>query len=149
MEKKIYEKPAMQLEEFIPNECVAACGDSGTIYIFNCTAPAGTLYYYPDSHNGVYTGDKTKTEQRWVPGGGGGHYEEVTVTTATRLGSYHPCTEHHEAPNTDNFYYGFVDYNNNGIEDSGEGVIVWRGINGNNGHAIVELDMNNWETKKS
>ena len=47
MEKKNYEKPAMQLEEFIPNECVATCG-SEKYYDFTCDAEAGVICFYPD-----------------------------------------------------------------------------------------------------
>ena len=62
---------------------------------------------------------------------------------------YHPCGIEHEASTTDTFYDGFVDYNWNGKQDSGEGVIVWRGPRNNNGHATTNLDMNTWETAKS
>ena len=37
----------------------------------------------------------------------------------------------------------------NGKQDSGEGVIVWRGPRNNNGHATTNLDMNTWGTAKS
>jgi len=30
--KRRYERPSAYIEEFTPNEYVAACGDSGTIY---------------------------------------------------------------------------------------------------------------------
>ncbi len=65
------------------------------------------------------------------------------------LGDYHPCSKKHEASTTNVFYDGFVDYNWNGKQDSGEGVIVWRGPRNNNGHATTNLDMNTWETAKS
>ena len=50
---------------------------------------------------------------------------------------------------TDGFYDGFVDYNKNGRQDKGEGVIVWRGSYGLNGHATTYLDMSKWQTAKS
>ena len=31
--KRRYERPSAYIEEFTPNEYVAACGDSGTVYI--------------------------------------------------------------------------------------------------------------------
>ncbi len=34
--KRRYERPSAYIEEFTPNEYVAACGDSGTIYKFKC-----------------------------------------------------------------------------------------------------------------
>ena len=55
---------------------------------------------------------------------------------------YHPCDAKHEASTTDDFHDGFVDYNMNGKQDAGEGVIVWRGKRGdNNGHATTNLNM--------
>lgn len=120
--KKVYEHPQVIVEEFAPNEYVAACGDSGTTYLFSCDAKRGPLYYYPNGK------DKR----------------------ATLLGlSYHPCGEKHEADSQNPFYDGFVDYNLNGKEDTGEAVIVWRGPKNNNGHATTNLDKNSWETAKS
>lgn len=128
--KRAYVRPTMVGERFVANEYVAACGDSGTVYKFTCDAPGGELYYYPKSDgkiDGVYTGDG---RARWI-------------------GSYHPCTAEHVASATDGFYDGFVDRNRNGIQDEGEGVIVWRGRSGRNGHATTNLDMSKWETEKS
>lgn len=39
--KRRYERPSAYIEEFTPNEYVAACGESGTIYKFQCTAGRG------------------------------------------------------------------------------------------------------------
>lgn len=114
----------MESEAFVPNTYVAACGDTeyGN-YLFNCDAPAGTLYYY-DS---------------WG--------------RAHRLGSYSPCSEKHEASRADEFPDGFIDYNRNGREDKGEAVVVWieRGIFGGirNAHATTNLNRDSWETAKS
>ena len=95
-----------------------------------CDAPEGTLYYYPQSDgqiDGIYEGKGSKE----------------------KLGNYHPCDAKHEAPSTSAFYDGFVDYNHNRKFDSDEGVIVWRGISGENGHATKNLNMEEWETAKS
>ena len=72
-------------------------------------------------------------------------YEEE----AEYIGSYTPCSKKHEAATDSEFPDGFVDYNRNRRHDSGEGVIVWRGPWGNNGHATKNLDMNSWITDKS
>lgn len=127
-------EPVIEVQEFVANEYVASCGDSGTVYKFTCNASAGTLYYYPESDgqiDGNYTGDKRNS---W------------------KLGPYQPCNAKHEASVTSDFYDGFVDYNRNQFQDPGEGVIVWieRG-RGNywDGHATTNLDMNSWETAKS
>ena len=58
--KMRWEEPRILAEKFMPNEYVAACGDTeyGN-YLFECDAPAGTLYYYPQSDgkiDGQYSG---------------------------------------------------------------------------------------------
>ena len=125
-----WERPMVVVDTFAANEFVSACGDKGTIYKFTCDAPGGWLYYYPDS-DGKIDGVHASND-----------YHKL-------LGDYTPCDAKHEAPKTDGFYDGFVDYNWNRRQDKGEGVIVWRGPYGNNGHATTQLDMNNWETAKS
>lgn len=128
--RRAYESPRMVVEQFEANEYIAACGDSGKVYYFECTAPAGNLYYYKNSDgniDGIYNGNGS----------------------ATLLGSYHPCSAKHEAESTNPFYDGFVDRNGNKKCDDREAVIVWRGPRNNNGHATAELNMNSWETAKS
>lgn len=128
--KREYVRPMMRGEVFAANEYVAGCGDHGVEYYFECNARGGTLYYYPISDgkiDGIYNG--------W--------------RRANKLGFYTPCEEKHKASSTSDFYDGFVDYNRNGRHDSGEGVIVWRGPWGLNGHATENLDMDKWETAKS
>lgn len=135
--KKMWEEPKILVQKFMPNEYVAACGDTeyGN-YLFECDAPAGDLYYYPQSDgdiNGQYEG--------------GGRAE--------LMGSYHPCGATHEAPTTGDFYDGFVDRNGNRRQDSGEGVIVWRNREWSifgwrwNGHATTNLDMESWTKDRS
>ena len=126
-----WEKPMVVVDTFAANEFVSSCGDKGTIYNFECNAPAGRLYYYKNSDG--------KIDGKHDPYDNSRDY----------LGSYHPCGKKHKASKTDGFYDGFVDYNKNGIQDKGEGVIVWRGPHGDNGHATKVLDMNDWETAKS
>lgn len=125
-----WERPMVVVDAFVANEFVSACGDKGTIYKFECDAPRGLLYYYKHS-DGKIDGEYNRYDK------------------AKLIGNYHPCGAKHEASKTDDFYDGFVDYNRNGKQDSGEGVIVWRGPYGNNGHATTNLDMNSWETAKS
>ena len=136
MERKVWRRPLTEVQKFEANEYVAACGDSGVVYKFKCDAPAGTLYYYPSSDgkiDGVYEG--------WG--------------RAEAMGSYHPCSETHEAPDTGDFYDGFVDRDRNQKQDPGEGVIVWRNREWSilgwrwNGHATTNLNMDSWETAKS
>lgn len=131
MEGKVWRRPLTEVQKFEANEYVAACGDENKVYKFVCDAPAGPLYYYRHGDgtiDGVYNGSGR----------------------ASLLGvSYHPCSATHEASVTNSFYDGFVDYNWNGKQDKGEGVIVWRGPRNNNGHATKNLDMNSWVTDKS
>lgn len=100
---------------------MAACGENNQVYKFECDAPGGWLYYYPEGKN---NGSKF-------------------------IGGYSPCGAKHEASTKDVFYEGFVDYNWNRREDKGEAVKVWRGPQNNNGHATTKLNMEEWETDKS
>ena len=129
--RKKWNDPQIVGQEFLPNEYVAACGEENKVYKFVCDAPAGTLYYYPTSDGNI---DGNYNGSGWA---------------REKLGKYHPCSATHEASVTNAFYDGFVDYNRNLRHDDGEGVIVWRGPNGRNGHATKNLDMNSWVTAKS
>lgn len=141
MEKRTWVKPEMNAVTFAANEYVSACGDQNRTYTFECDAKGGWLYYY---RNLIV---------EWVDGA----WNKLTNWSGQDkdlLGSYSPCPADHEASTTDDFYWGFVDYNNNGRHDTSgnrgdETVIVWRGENGRNGHATANLDMNSWETQKS
>lgn len=129
-----WEKPMVVVDAFVANEFVSACGDKDAIYKFECDAPRGTLYYYPNSDNQI--------DGKHNP------YDR-----AKYLGGYHPCGATRQAPKTDVFYDGFVDRNENERQDNGEGVIVWlerkRWGHIKNCHATTQLNMINWETAKS
>ena len=130
MDKRVWGQPITMVQKFEANEYVAACGDSGTTYFFECNAPGGILYYYRNGDgkiDGVYNGSDRARELGW----------------------YTPCSAKHEADATDDFYDGFVDYNWNRCQDPGEGVIVWRGRWGRNGHATKNLNMDEWEIGRS
>ena len=136
MAKKAYSKPMLKSEAFVPQSYVAACGDTNKVYKFTCDAPGGPLYYFPDK-----------------PASGA---QPTVGSKGTRIGSYNPCGEYHEADTQSGFYWGYVDYGGDSFWDSrnykldeGELVIVWRGENGRNGHATKQLDMTKWETAKS
>lgn len=135
MTKNVWVQPRTAVQQFVANEYVASsCGDSGVTYLFECNAPRGTLYYYPRSDgkiDGVYNG----------------------TGRSDKLGGYKPCQDKHSAPDTGDFYDGFVDYNGNRRQDEGEGVIVWleRGWFGDiwDYHATNKLNMDEWETDRS
>lgn len=139
MMKAIWTKPRAEVEQFMANEYVAACGDEHRKYKFLCDAPAGTLYMYDNLSARNDPPAKWPTNKFWG-------YE---YTAADELGSYHPCGKTHEAPTKGQYYWGFVDYDDDGMHDSDETVIVWRGESGWNGHATAQLDMDSWQTSKS
>ena len=115
MEKRIWTMPQAEVEKFEMNAyCASACGTENLVYKFQCDAPAGSLY----------------GPSFW----GGMSYR----------GPFTPCPANHEAPTTDEFEDGFIDYNKNGKQDDGEAVIIW-----DYEHATKEVDMETWETAKS
>lgn len=122
--KKMYVKPVLESETFVPQNYIAACGDTEYgKYLFTCDAPGGDLYYYNNRGRAQY------------------------------IGSYTPCSKKHEADKDSEFPDGFIDYNRNRREDEGEAVVVWieRGWLGNirNAHATTNLDRDSWQTVKS
>ena len=125
--KRKYERPWMVGEEFSPNEFIAACGDSNTVYKFKCDAGGGVpgyVYLETNGKKGLQTGE------------GGDRY----------LSRYHACGTTHEAQTTDDFLDGYY------VTGSGRNVtpvIVWRGPKNDNTHCTENLDMSTWETTKS
>lgn len=58
MEKKIYEKPAMQVERFVPNMYVASCtGEGYTIWTATCRDNGSCLIFFDD---GDWTNDANR-----------------------------------------------------------------------------------------
>lgn len=132
--KKMYIKPVLESETFVPQNYIAACGDTEYgDYLFKCNVPRGTLYYF-----------KGRTPSGPMPNYG---------QTGNRLGGYKPCSEKHQASTQDDFYWGYVDYNDNGEMNMGEEVIVWleRGWLGGirDYHVTKELNQDSWEHAKS
>lgn len=132
--KKEWVKPLAVVEQFVANEYVAACGDSGTVYNFECNAGTeGTSY-------NVYFDNGT-------PYASSNDYEEYY----TDFFGYHPCGATHKAESDSGFVKGYMykqDYwsgNNTGDKIS---VIIWT-ENGKDVHCTTNLDMDSWETAKS
>lgn len=140
MEKKrAYVKPSLESEAFVPNTYVAACGDSGTTYLFKCDAGGGVSGNVYLETNGV---PGLQTEGKWV-GGIFGHWE---YRADTSLGGYHACGTTHEADSDDDFLDGYyVPYRSNNTTK----VIVWRGPHNNNVHCTTNLNKDSWEIAKS
>lgn len=120
-----YRKPMMNVEKFVANEYVAACGVSGVVYKFKCDAGGEDPGY-------VYL------ETNGKPG--------LQIGGDQFLGGYQACGITHEAESTDSFRNGYyVNYSNGRVTP----VIVWRGPNNDNIHCTENLNMDSWETSKS
>ena len=127
-----YRKPMMNVEKFVANEYVAACGESGVVYKFTCDAGGGV-----SGDVFLETNGKPGLQTAWR--GGDKH-----------LGGYHACGTTHEAESTDSFLNGYYVVDGGWFEeDTVTPVIVWRGPRGNNIHCTENLDMSKWETAKS
>lgn len=132
--KKSWVQPLAVVQQFAANEYVAACGDSGTVYNFECNA-----------------GNKDSTYNVY--------YEDGSEVSGTEgLSYYHPCNKKHEANEGTGFYSGYMiettyEYGLFGRvreHEVGEKipVIIWTD-NNTNVHCTTNLDMSNWETAKS
>ena len=58
MERKVWRRPLTEVQKFEANEYVAACGDSGTTYLFTCDAgggKSGTVYLETNGRPGLQT----------------------------------------------------------------------------------------------
>lgn len=148
--KKAYQKPTMAAQLFAANEYVAACGDSGTTYLFDCNATDG--HRHLDNHpyhvwietngtDGLQTGlfgDTRITDT-----------DEKPPYTTKRMGTYGPCHTKHNASSMDPFYSGYIKATNSwGIEYPVVSVKVWT-EGGKNIHCTENLDVNSWETANS
>lgn len=128
--KKTWEEPKIMVQQFMPNEYVATCGDKNRVYNFVCDAGDGTpgTVYEDSNHNGKWDlfGDEALT----------GHI----------LPTYHACGETHSAPTDDEFIEGFYLPNSN--PGKAMKVIIWTD-GGTNIHCTTNLNMNEWTTAKS
>ena len=138
--KKTWEEPQILVQKFIPNEYVAACGDSGTVYRFKC-----------DAGNGVYGSVYEETNGR--------EGLQTSGWKADRLISYysrdwwgnesgfHACEITHEAESNSVFSAGY--YCAQGDKTHPVPVIIWKGDKGDDVHCTTNLNKNDWETAKS
>ena len=124
--KRRYERPSAYIEEFTPNEYVAACGDHGKVYKFECNA-----------------GDKDKQYNVYYIVNGQRKY----LTKRENLTYYYPCKATHEAGEDTGFINGFID-DQSTPEDEMEKVVIWTD-NGRHVHCTTKLDMSEWQTAKS
>lgn len=158
MEKKIWSKPEMNEVAFAADEYVAACGENGVSYKFNCNA--GIEKYGSINVLGQLIG---WVGQIWQETNEllGFQHEDTTIdgktySADTNLGGYHACDEKHETNAGDEFYDGYYVASNEGYSiigrytydyDKVHEVKIWTGDG--DLHATDELDMSTWETAKS
>ena len=130
--KRAYVRPTMVGERFVANEYVAACGDSGKLYKFECNAGdrwGGYSVYL----NGDDEVAGTDDDIFWC----GGRNAVRGARTYTRCGATH------EAADNNDFYKGYIKRGR-----STQDVIVWTD-KGTNTHCTTYLDMSEWATAKS
>ena len=138
MTKNVWVQPRTVVQQFVANEYVSACGDSGTTYLFTCDAgggESGTVYLETNGKPGLQTD--------WWGGD-------------QSLGGYHACGTTHEADSDDAFLNGYY-VTEKWVSDGWFGhyetvttpVIVWRGPNNDNTHCTTNLDQDSWEIARS
>lgn len=140
--KRRYERPSAYIEEFTPNEYVAACGDKGTVYKFKCDAGgghSGRVWLETNGEPGL------QKEGRWEGWKGWDDWGEYHPGDK-KLGGYYACGTTHNANSKDGFSDGYYIMDGS---NSAQNVIVWRGPKGDNIHCTTNLDINSWETAKS
>ena len=141
--KKAFEMPKIVVEQFVPNEYVAACGDENKVYKFVCDAGDinGSYRVMTNGNDGVANGFPDYPY----------YGDDVELTDGIIFGSYyHPCGETHEAPYLDAFINGYiVPKGELNLEENRTPVIIWRGIDGRNIHCTTNLNINSWTTAKS
>ncbi len=125
--KRTYESPRAYVEEFTPNEYVAACQDGPTQYLFKCDAGGGR-------HGGLY-------DSNWK-------------LISNSSNSYSACGETHLANTEDEFIRGYFDPDRNHRNGNEQEVYIWieqrpwwQG--GTNRHATTDLDIKHWEKNQS
>ena len=137
MEGKVWRRPLTEVQKFEANEYVAACGDSGTTYLFTCDAGGGESGNVYVESNGV-DGLQTRASGNWWDGS--------YVPADKSLGGYHACETTHEADSKNEFLNGYyVPYWSGDVTK----VIIWRGPYNNNVHCTTNLNQDSWETAKS
>ena len=127
--KKTWEEPKIMVQKFIPNEYVAACGESGVVYNFKCNAGEKNKQYAVKDSNGKVA----KISKRYMDG---------------LLSYYHPCGETHKADSNSGFLKGYHLDDPWTSEDENIEVIIWTDHD-TDVHCTTQLDMHEWTTAKS
>lgn len=128
--KRVYERPMMFGQVFVPNEYVSACGEENKVYKFVC-----------DAGKGVY----------------GGLYDTNWNRISNSEKSYHACGATHDATVQDDFFPGYFDPDTNHNNGNEESIYIWieyeRTWSGGkrvvDRHGTSNLDMDSWVTARS
>lgn len=130
---KKWSRPVTMVQKFEANEYVAACGDSGVVYNFECNAGEIRKSYNVYYDNGDPLASSNGNEE-W--------YAQFT--------GYHPCHTTHTAESDSGFYDGYMYLQDRRGNNSGSpiDVVIWTD-RGTNVHCTTNLDMDSWETEKS
>ena len=133
MDKRVWKQPMTMVQKFEANEYVAACGDSGVVYNFECNAGDRRNSYNVYYDNGTPLASSNGNEE-W--------YAQFT--------GYHPCGATHEAESNSGFYDGYMYLQNWRGNNTGDriDVVIWT-ERGTDVHCTTNLDMDKWETAKS
>lgn len=134
MSKRAWVRPLAVGQRFTPNEYIAACGDSGKTYNFECNAGQSGHYYY------IYQ----SKDRLGVP-----NYSTINGHYFGPLGNkFTPCNQTHTADSDSGFLTGYY------LDEMLSGrieqipVIIWTD-NGRNVHCTTNLDINSWTLAKS
>lgn len=122
MKKRVYAKPVMESETFVPQNYIAACGEENKVYKFVCNAG-------PKSNYDVY-----------VDANCDGEYQKGIDYKLDR--TYTKCGTVHYAKTTDQFLCGLMYPGTIKVK-------IWRGENGNDIHCTENILQETWETVKS
>lgn len=133
MEKMTWTRPVAAVEQFMPNEYIAACGDkTPPVYKFVCNAGGGAHGGAWQESNGV---EGLQSSGSFL----GGYRADNQISWTTS--SFHACDATHEVPveNVNQFLSNCY-YKRAGDPDSAAiPVLIWRGENNDDVHCCTGL----------
>ena len=96
MEKKVYSKPLMFAEEFVPQEYIAACSPDETyrVYHFECSSSGSYVWIETNGNPGL------QTSGNWISNsslyGPGGQYDQTWASSRYYWGTFRACHKTHD-----------------------------------------------------
>ena len=132
--KRAYIKPVLESETFVPQNYIAACGDTeyGN-YLFECNAGNRKDGYNVFFNDGTPYASSNDNDEWYAPFTG-----------------YHPCYEKHKAATNSEFIDGYMYKQDRRGNNTGTriNVVIWT-ENRKNVHCTTNLDRESWEMAKS